>query len=142
LDHQQRFIDSAKKQGGFGRKITHMQLRGVPDLLIGMPQFSLALFECKDFGATAPQFARKIPATKHQRATLDRYNAAVRRTVGGILIRTLHLGVDRMSLVHADKLIFSSALLEKAPSVVWDEDTKQYVGIAAMLRKFGIPEVK
>ena len=74
LDVQTKIIKSARREGGYGRKMSHKFAIGIPDLLIGLPPFIPALAEVKDIGVVVDNFARKIGVTDKQSLELHMFN--------------------------------------------------------------------
>lgn len=81
MGFQQELIDSAVAQGGYGRKVAHAELKGISDLLIQMPGFSMVQVECKDLGTLKKGFDVKANITEHQKSHIDALNDAARGRV-------------------------------------------------------------
>ena len=141
MDFQQRLIDSSKKQGGYGRKVAHFMLRGISDVLLAHPGFTLMQWECKDFGAVAPGFNRKTGATHHQVEHLRRLHAGSEGTIGGLAIRTMHRGIERVSFIPYDSERFSEENLFDCPSCVWSVASNQYLKLTEAFDAFGVSRI-
>lgn len=71
LDLQSQIIKSVRKDGGYGRKISHKFSVGIPDLLLGLFPFVPIIAEVKDFGVVTAKFDRQIDTTLKQEHELD-----------------------------------------------------------------------
>lgn len=76
LGFQKELVDSAAIQGGYGRKVSHPQLKGVSDLLIQLPGYTMAQLECKDLGLLTPGFRVMSGITEHQKQHVENLNRA------------------------------------------------------------------
>lgn len=81
LPFQDQLLKSAKAEGGYGRKVAHFQLRGISDLLLQMPSFSMAQVECKDLGLKKAGFDVISGITEHQKDHIE----ALNRAAGGLV---------------------------------------------------------
>lgn len=75
LDVQTKLIKSARRDGGYGRKLSHKFSIGIPDLLIGLPPFIPALAEVKDIGVVVDKFDKKLEVTEKQSLELHNFDA-------------------------------------------------------------------
>ena len=75
LNFQKALIDAAKKEGGYGFKMSNRHLAGIPDLLIKLPEFDTALIECKKIKRVKFSHHESIPnnITKLQEIVLKRF---------------------------------------------------------------------
>lgn len=81
LGFQKELLNSAKNQFGYGRKVSHPQIKGISDLLIALPGFSLTQVECKDLGHLKAGFDVLSGVTQHQKDHID----ALNRSAGGLV---------------------------------------------------------
>lgn len=98
-------------------------------------------WECKDFGAVAPHFNRVTGATFHQVEHLRRLHAASKGTIGGLAIRTVHQGIERVSFIPYDDERFNDKALFTYPSAVWSPASRQYLKLTEAFEKFGISRI-
>lgn len=81
LGFQKELLQSVKDQGGYGRKVGHPQLKGISDLLVALPGFSVAQIECKDLAELKAGFDILSGVTEHQKNHID----ALNRAAGGLV---------------------------------------------------------
>lgn len=142
LDIQQRVIDSAEAAGGYGRKVTHPQLKGISDLLICMPGYAPVQLEVKDFSVVTEGFNRETGVTVHQEKHISAMNRACKGLVAAVLIRTVFKNADYISMIPGDKARFDWAARVVHPACVWDEKLRIYRNLEGMFREFGLARLK
>jgi hypothetical protein len=99
---QKHVANSAFKQGGYGRKLSHAFTVGIPDLLLAVPPFAPAIWEVKDFGAVVDKFDLQLsgspttPVTPKQRDEMRKFSYPYeQRTFGpvaGVMVGIQHGG--------------------------------------------------
>ena len=72
LSEQSNLIASAKRAGGYGKKLSHRFAIGMPDLLLAVPPYAPVLCEVKDLGIVTDKFDRQIDITPKQAEELRR----------------------------------------------------------------------
>lgn len=76
LGFQKELIDSAKAIGGYGRKVSHPQIKGIADLILQFRNYSMVQVECKDLGVKTVGFNVQSDITQHQKDHIDALNRA------------------------------------------------------------------
>lgn len=77
LQLQREIVQSVRKERGWGRKLAHRTLVGLPDLLLVHYPFVPLLCEVKDLGPRGASFNVTIPVTEKQRHELRTYDEAI-----------------------------------------------------------------
>lgn len=113
LDLQTKICQSAKRDGGYGKKISHKFAVGIPDLLVALPPFAPCLIEVKDMGAIATaKFDRLIGITPKQQLELSRFSEPYEkaqseytpdRRTGMVLVGLVHQGEHRLVALRRDE---------------------------------------
>lgn len=109
LDVQAKVCKSAKRDGGYGRKISHKFVVGIPDLLVCLPPFAPCVIEMKDLGPVTALFDRQLAVTPKQALEMERISKPyeVHPRLPGppatacVLVALVHRGEHR--LVVADR---------------------------------------
>lgn len=105
LDLQTKIINSARKDGGYGRKMSNRYSIGIPDLLLGLFPFAPCLAEVKDLGAVVTDFDRKLDITPKQYLEMDRLSGSYEgrqniyspdRHTALVLVGIIHRGSHRL----------------------------------------------
>jgi len=85
-DHQLKIIQSAKKQGGYGKKWSSAYTVGVPDLVLSFPNIGIFLMEVKYEKDLTERFDRKLDITEKQRHELKMYHEAGGFCILGVIM--------------------------------------------------------
>lgn len=105
LDLQTKIIHSARKQGGYGRKMSNRFSIGIPDLLLGIFPFAPSLVEVKDLEIVVDKFDRKLDVTPKQALEMERLSKAYEdnvtpytpnRATACVLVGVVHRGEHRL----------------------------------------------
>lgn len=149
LDLQSKIKASARKDGGYGQKMSNRFSIGIPDLLIGLPPFVPCYAEVKDFGTVAEQFNRQVDTTPKQRLEMARfsnpYQAAItpytpNRHASLVLVGIIHRGRHRLvALSHGAERLDHTY---EASTGTWVErGVGGYYALAGLLEAVGIARV-
>ncbi len=76
LKIQKMLVDAVVSAGGFGLKMSHRHLVGVPDLLLKLPGFDAAFVEVKQATEPRQKLSRVLAVTPLQLAYLQKTSAA------------------------------------------------------------------
>lgn len=113
LNVQTKIIQSARKDGGYGRKCSNRFAIGVPDLLLAIPPFAPLYMEVKDFGKVPDNFDRQIDITEKQVYELELFSKpfedAGHGRVGFIAVSILHRKEHRLVILPRQATRLSSA---------------------------------
>lgn len=98
LDVQTKVCKSARQDGGYGRKISHKFVIGIPDLLVCLPPFAPCVIEMKDLGKVVDRFDRQLAVTPKQALEMERISKPYEPEVNGVI--PMHTAMVLVAIVH------------------------------------------
>lgn len=141
LVEQKHIIQSVRKDGGYGKKISNHLQPGVPDLVLIVPGFVPGLWEVKDLGHVKEGFNRKVETTEMQALELMEFERACMgvsvneftRVTAGVLV-TYHMNKHRwLTICPRDTLTVSHC---EWPTII--REVHQYYRMVDLFTQFKV----
>lgn len=148
LLEQTHLIHSVRKDGGYGRKISHRFIIGIPDLLLVYPTYVPGIWEMKDMGEWNSNTERAVETTEKQKIELNEFAAACNRglaplgtmrapyTASGVLV-TYKARNQRFMTICGPEV--ETMRKDQFPTIL--RETGQYYNLGVLFNAYGVQRV-